>query len=310
MSLPERSSMRMFNSIVFSVMFLFGFLASPGVCETNHPLERFVISESDRKEFTVTREPRYYGPGSLWNYINGGALPYLDYGVRDVVTYMGIWIPDSLEMVVDVYDMADSLGAFGIYSNERSPEYNYLEIGVEGYLTENALCFWKDRYYIKVVSQKDSPPTLAPLERVARIIDMRIPQSGGMSWYFSLFPTRDRLEKTESFIAKNVLGQDFFKNAFVMNYHRKDEDFQLYLIKASSVSEARKNFQAYREFIGKYGKLDKKQVSIGNEAFTGKEDWYGSILFARKGIFILGSVGHSDIDRARNYLKALITDLP
>ena len=36
-------------------------------CETNHSLERFVISEGEVQDFTFVREPRYYGPESLFH---------------------------------------------------------------------------------------------------------------------------------------------------------------------------------------------------------------------------------------------------
>ena len=309
MGLLDRSSLRVFYFNCFFIFNFFLLLSSFAVCETNHPLKQFVISEVDGKKFSIVNEPGYYGPESLWNYINGGALPYLDYGVSDVVTYTGIWAPDSLEIVVDVYDMVDSLGAFGIYSSERSPEYTYKNIGIDGYLTENTLCFWKDRYYVKVFSNDDSPSIITPIERVAHTIDQFIPEGGGMPSYFSLFPVRDRLEKTELFIARNVLGQDYFRNAFVVNYRRGDEEFQLYLIETSGEEEAEKQFHLYREFIREYGKLEDTQIALGDEVFIGREDWYGLMLFVRKGGFIIGSAGLSDVELAQEHLRAMLSDL-
>ncbi len=306
MSLLEKCPVRI---VCYSIVLL-SFFHVYAQSETAQTLSRFVISADEMDGFTIIREPSYYGPQNLWNYINGGALPYLDYNVSDVVTYMMLWVPDSLEIVVDVYDMSDSLGAFGIYSNERFPEYNYIDIGVEGYLTENTLCFWKDHYYIKVFSNVNSPPTLEPVEKIARTIDELIPVGGGMSVYFSLFPAENKLEKTESYIAKNVLGQDFLKNAFIINYKRGEEEYQLCLIKAPTEGDASRNFQAYHDFLGEYGELVKKKVSVGDEAFLGKEGWYGSILFVRKGTIILTSVGLSDIDLAQRYIQNMISELP
>ena len=278
--------------------------------KADHPLSRFVLSEQDSEKFTIARGPNYYGPESLWNYINGGALPYLDYGVKDVVTYAGQWKPEKLEIVIDVYDMADSLGAFGIYSNERFPEYTYLDVGIEGYITENALCFWKDRYYIKIISQDDDPKTLTPLIELARTIENRIPDGGGNPWFFSLFPNQDKLDRTESFTAKNVLGQDYLANAFSANYRRGKEEFQYFLITADNAQAAHENFTAYKEFLTKYGEMTDKKVSIGDEAFIGKESWYGTVLFIRKGAIILCSVGLSDEKLAKKHLETMTEALP
>ena len=279
--------------------------------ETAPDLNRFVLANDEIPGFAIVKEPAYYNPGTLWNYINGGALPYLDYGVGDVVTYSGTVGSDGFEIVVDIYDMADSLGAFGIYSSERFPEYTYPDIGVEGYVTEDALSFWKDRYYVKVFSNESSTPSITPIEQIARAVDRRIPDGGGMPEYFSLFPPKGRLEKTESYLAKNVLGQDFLANAFVVTYRTDDDqEYQLYLLSASNPDEAGEKLRKYREFIGEYGTLEKKKrIGLGEEEFVGNEAWYGLMLFVRAGAVTLGSVGCSDFDLARSQLDYMISGL-
>ncbi len=282
--------------------------SGPAAAQEN-PLAKFVIGESDVGGFTIMREPAYYGPESLWNYINGGALPYLDYGVVNVATYSGSIGGDGFEIVVDIYDMADSLGAFGIYSNERFPEYDYLDIGVEGYLTENALSFWKDRYYIKIFSMDASPPSTGPIETVGRALDSVIPDGGGMAYQFGLFPRENRLPKTESYIAKNVLGQDYLTNAFTVRYAEGDAEYQLYILATPSAETAKENLSKYRAFLKEYGSVDDISAGVGDENFVGREDWYGLMVFARSGRFILGSVGLDDFDRARDYLAAMAAGL-
>jgi hypothetical protein len=310
MDLSERILMRTWYGTGVSVMILATAFALQLSGETPHPLDRFILSGNDVEGFALLGKPAYYRPESLWNYIDGGALPYIDYGVVDVMTYKGVCSPDTSTITIDIYDMADSLGAFGIYSSERFPDYTYLDIGVEGYLTENTLCFWKDRYYIKIFFNQESPPTLAPLKQVAVMVDKRIPAGGGMPVYFSLFPKEGRLERTEAYSAKNVLGQEYLKNAFVVSYQRGGENFQIYLIKAPNPGEASKNFTAYREFLCDNGSPETRKISLGDESFIGKESWYGTMVFVRKGQFILGSSGLSDEKLAQNYLETLSAGLP
>ena len=97
---------------------------------------------------------------------------------------------------------------------------------------------------------------------------------------------------------------------FGLLIRKGDEEFQLYLITASDTVEAGKNFNAYRDFLKEYGELDKKQISIGDEAFVGKESWYGVMFFVRKGKYILGSVGLSDLDTAQSHIRKLMSGLP
>jgi len=278
--------------------------------ESGKAIGRFVLSDGDAENFSVTGEPRYFRPENLWNYINGGALPYIDYGVGDVLTYSGAWNPGGLEIVVDIYDMADSLGAFGIYASERFPEYRYLPVGVEGYLTGNALCFWKDRWYVKVFSKEDAPGSTAPIEAVARAVDSRIPSGGGMPGFFKLFPREGRLPRTEAFLAKNVLGQDFLERAFTVRYLRGDEEYGLYIIVNDDPAQAAGRLRLFRDFVKEFAELDDDPVAFGDEAFTGREDWYGALFFARKGSFIVGSVGLTDTGFARKLLTAIMAGLP
>jgi len=287
-------------------------LTASSVSADDNPLARFVIDDTELDGFTIIRKPAFYGPESLWNYINGGALPYLDYGVTNVAAWSGKLGPDGFEIVVDIYDMADSLGAFGIYSNERFPGYDYLDIGVEGYLTENALCFWKDRYYVKVFSMDAAPSSTDPIVRVAEALDASLPEGGGMPSYFSLFPAENRLEKTESYIAKNVLGQDYLTNAFSVRYRKggnEDDEYQIYILAAPSADEASGRFRRYRDFLGEYGSLETGDAGLGDESFAGTEDWYGLMVFMRKGRFILGTVGLPDYNLAKSYLETMAKGL-
>ena len=308
MTAHHKPSVSVIGLILF-IAFAGLLMVQPNLSQADdHPLARFVLSDSDVPGFSVVRGPNYYRPESLWNYINGGALPYLDYGVGDVATYTGNWKSDEYEIVVDIYDMADSLGAFGIYSNERFPEYDYREIGTEGYLTENTLCFWKDRYYVKVISQSDEPPSLTPLVEVAKAIDSRI-VSGGLPEYLSLFPQENRLAKTEAFLAKNVLGQDYLANAFSVNYKVDDTEYQLFLILGENAETAQKNIQSYKEFLSEYGEMTGDTVAVGDESFIGKESWYGTILFVRTGSYIVGSVGLDDLPKAEKYITTIVAGL-
>ncbi len=273
------------------------------------PLEEFIVGESALPGFTMVKQPEWYRPESLWNYINGGALPYLDYGVGDVVTWSGKLAPHDFEIVVDIYDMGGNRSAFGIYSSERFPEYDYFDIGVEGYRLDSAVCFWKDRYYVKVVSNAPSTPTIEPVERIARAIDVRIPDGAGMPSVFDLFPAKDRRPKSESFTAKNVLGQDFLSNGFSVTYDDDGAEYAFHVLEADDAGAATQQFGKYRDFIGEYGKLERRKPNLGDEAFAGQESWYGLMVFVRKGRYIAGSVGMSDYDDAVGNLKTILDGL-
>ena len=272
-------------------------------------LAPFVIEDGDIDGFSTMKKAEYYRPENLWNYINGGALPYLDYGVGDVVTFSGKIGSDGVEIVVDIYDMSDNLGAFGIYSNERYSDYDFREIGVEGYVGENIVCFWKDRYYIKIFSNAASIPSSDPLLNIARELDKRIPDGGGMSPYFALLPTENRQTKSESYAAKNVLGQDFLSKGFSALYTEGDSEYQFHIIECESPKDAKEKLAKYRAFMKDFAKVEKSREKLGDEILVCREDWYGLMIFVRKGKYIAGSVGLKDSKRAMKHLATIIEKL-
>ena len=269
------------------------------------PILRFVFDSGEAPDFTVTREPRLYGPESLWNYINGGATPYLDYGVTEVVTYGGVAGKDSLAVIVDVYDMADSLGAFGIYSSERFPEYEYLTIGGEAYASENALCFWKGRYYVKVFTEDYDPPTIEPLKLIAKELSTRIRGSTRIPSVFESFPANGQVVHTELYTAKNVLGQEYLERAYSAAYRDDDSEYRLYCIDGIDTGHARRMFESYHDFLGEYGTMTSDTVTGGEDSFIAKEDWYGTIVCIRAGSWLYLSVGLKDRLRAESALRSL-----
>ncbi len=294
--------------LLITAIFCVKAIVPAALAETN-ALTPFVIKNGDIDGYESFNKGLYYRPESLWNYINGGALPYLDYGVGDVVTFSGKIGPDGVEIVSDIYAFADSLGAFGIYSSERYPDYEFIDIGAEGYVGENAICFWKDRYYIKVFSNELSDDAAESIRRIAEEINRRIPQGGGMSKIFDLMPKDNRQPKSESFTAKNVLGQDFLERGFSASYIEDGVEYQFHIIECADTNDAREKLTKYRDFMKEFGKIENKRPDLGDDAHVFTEDWYGLMIFARSGRFIAASVGLKDYERAVSTLNNIIQRL-
>jgi len=278
----------------------------PDVCAQSASLAAFVPGKGVLTGATVVTGPAYYNPGTLWNYIDGGALPYLDYGVTDVVTYT-LGFEGGAALTVDIYAMADSLGAFGIFTSESYPDYTYIDLGVEGYTTGESAVFWKDRYYVKIFPPASGAECLK-LERTAHAIDSLIPDGGGIPRWFGRFPQENRNPRSETYTAKNVLGQDFLERAFSVTYTSGDTEYQIYLITAPDNATAADWLDRYRSFIGEYGTLYDEKPSFGDDGFIGDEEWYGLMMFVRSGNCIVGTVGLADRNLAVRYLAGLIDE--
>ena len=66
-------------------------------------------------------------------------------------------------LTLDVYRMHDSVAAFGIFMEERSPTAAALSLGVDAYAGSDSLRFWTGPYYVKLsVASRPQIVTVRP----------------------------------------------------------------------------------------------------------------------------------------------------
>ena len=275
-----------------------------------HPaLSTLIPTVAELTGFRITEATQYYHAGNLWNYIDGGAPGYLAYGFKQAAAFTVVHSADQLEFVVDIYDMGDALNAFGIYSTERAPDGTATNAGSEGYRTENALFFWQDRYYVKIVGYAAAPTMAATSSKLAAILSRKLPPKGSAPRLFSFFPAEGRVPHSERFLARDVLGQRFLRNGYIVEYTKKDGKYRVFLIRAANAAEARQNFQQYRKFVESNGAISARP-RIGEEAFAGRASVYGALLVARQERYMLGVLGLDDPDAATAIVVAMLSKIP
>jgi hypothetical protein len=194
-------------------------------------------------------EPLFYQPENLWDYINGAAELYLDYGFKLVVTVDYESTIDSIKVAVEIYQMETALHGFGIYAAERSLEDNFVNIGAEGYVGDNLLHFWKGPYYVKVTSFEIGGDVIKALGKLARAIAGAIPGEYAEPEAFAYFPAEGRVSKSGRYIPKNFLGHPFFKGGYRVDYKASKVRYQLFLVPNQSPEDAENAFLKYRDFL-------------------------------------------------------------
>jgi len=121
---------------------------------------------------------RSYGADNLWDFINGGAEAYLACGFEEVVTSEYVTPAQPNGILMDIYRMKDAAGAFGIYSRERHPDYDFRPIGAEGYLAGTAFNFWANAYYVKLTAFEESDGTKAAMVQLAEAVSRQLGPPG------------------------------------------------------------------------------------------------------------------------------------
>jgi hypothetical protein len=209
--------------------------------------------------WTRVTDPEHYEADNLWDYINGQADFFIDYGFVRVDTAEYRNDQESSSVVLEVYQMGRPQEAFGIFAAERTSEDRPLEIGGGAYLGANLLSFWQGEHYVKLTTFEEGPTTEMLLTGLAKEISSRLPGEIRELVAFKLFPEDGRVEASERFIPKNFLGQPYLTNAFRVDYIHDGDQVQLFVVETGSPAEAQSYFNHLEDF---YRGQDQDQMTL------------------------------------------------
>jgi hypothetical protein len=145
----------------------------------------------------------YEGEG-LFDYINGGAEIYYEYGfVRVIVQdYM---TADEHTLTLEIYEMENPESAFGIYSFKRSSGGSDAGIGGQSRLEDYYLNFWKGTYLVTLTGFDQETVTIQGLLSIARAVAEAIPEGGAPPSLVNILPSQGRVEAGLKYF-KGLLG--------------------------------------------------------------------------------------------------------
>lgn len=190
----------------------------------------------DLKGYRMSNDYPVYTPDDLWNYINGAADAYLQLGFLDL--NIREYVKGRNSIKAEIYRFGDDARAFGIYSMERSPGYKFINTGVQGYNEEGAVHFYKDCFYVKVMSHSRSAKVNSAMLHLAGLISSGIGGSGEFPALLGLFPSEGLLKNQETYLLESVLGHEFLRGAFRASYEVEGDRFDIYLFSREDPADA------------------------------------------------------------------------
>jgi hypothetical protein len=118
----------------------------------------------------------YFDHDTLFSLIDGGAEVYRALNVKRVVDRR-YQKEDGPDIVVDVFDMGSSKDAFGAFHVDIREGQDVGE-GQESEYQGGSLYFWKDRYFVSVVSLKETDASKKAVMAFGQAIAEKIPRKG------------------------------------------------------------------------------------------------------------------------------------
>jgi hypothetical protein len=290
----NRKGLIFFFSGMFLSVFISPFVAYPQASPSLFP------------EMSGWKKPenlQVFSPENLYDYINGAADLYLTYDFKEL--QVGEYHrDDKASVIIEIYRHGSPTNAFGIYSQERLANADFLDIGSQGYYEEKVLNFLSSNYYVKISSSNTAKDDRDILIRFAKGTAEKLGGEKGFPDLLKAFPQEGKVKNAEKFIGKNFLGYSFFPSAFIADYQIAGQKFKLFIMEASSPEDCRNLLKRY------FQQLKRPQEDVGEKRHEISDPYHGNFELFLKGKYIGGILNLSASPLREKYLSALETLLP
>jgi hypothetical protein len=237
-----------------------------------------------------------FTPKTLFEYINGAADLYIMYDFQElkVGEYKN---KKKGSVIVEAYRHKTPTHAFGIYSQERLPNANFLDVGGQGYIEENILNFLTGPFYVKINSFNTGAEDKEILLTFAKKVAENLGEKGSLPSILAAFPTDGKKKNSEKFINKNFLGYSFLHSAFIADYELSDKKFRLFVIEGADENDCRDMIQRYLQ------QTRSGETNIREGPYTIADPYHGEMELHWQGRYIWGILNLNDPPLRSTYLR-------
>lgn len=226
--------------------------------------------------------PSFYLSANLYEYMDGGADIYQLYDVEtllhwDLHTSAG-------DLTLDVFDMGTPENAFGMFSAESSPAYDFFPLGVAAYRNEGIINFAQDRYYVKLAAFGESSSGV--LTEYATAISSRIGGNCELPAMLRKLPDAGRKPHTEQYIRKDPMGHPFLAPVYQAVYGSGKDERKLLLSVGKDATDAVARMKQLAEHFAKTGKWQ-AAAGYGEGAMRGTNSFEGTVVVRVKGRYVV-----------------------
>jgi len=233
-----------------------------------------------------------YDSRALFKYIDGAAELYLAYGFQNL-TVRRFEKSNQPPIIVELYEMASSEDAYGVFSFEHQDEA--VGIGQGSEFGGGLLRFWRGKYFVSIYAEGEGTEVESAVLTMGRTVANSIAATGPEPRLVGFIPGKDfgLVDKSVRYLKSHVLlNQRFFiahqnilnltrkTEAVLAQYLRDKQKIQLLLIRYPDLKEAG---DAYQSFIKVYlpdaGGRDRSRTEDGKWTFARQRNEFLVIVF-------------------------------
>ena len=258
----------------------------------------------------VAEGPVTYSADGLFEYLNGGAPLYLEYGFEELAHVRYQRRKDEFASVtIDVFQMGSELGAFGLFSSGRPRGATPRQWAAEGYRSGTVTAAWQGNVYVHGEAGGDSPELIKMMERLMAETSARLTGDASRPAILAALPTDGLVQRSERFVAADLLGHAFLPGGILATYEIEGHEARLFFSDLGSEAAAGRALADLRAHEVLRGEISGGAPAFGVAGFRFSDPGLGTGAVVAAGGFVAGVHGDSQLHSQERLLERLVAGL-
>jgi hypothetical protein len=277
-------------------------------CASENPIN---LLPKEKDSWVKSGKPEIYNRKNLFDYMDGGAEPYLAYDFQRLAVqrYSSDDSARKNSLTVEIYQMNSSPDAYGLFSFDQEGER--VELGQKGVYGYGLLRFWKGRFLVRILGSQDN--LKETILKFGAQINQKIKTKDKPPELLSKIPKENQVPNSDHFFHKQILLNTLYflsdKNnlsdktdCLLVDFKFDMEIFKLLLIEYPDSQKANNAYESFNKFYLKNEAQEKnKIIEIEEGKLVGMD--------LEKNYFILVFEGKDKreilqlLDSVKNFLK-------
>jgi len=282
--------MRIWTFLVLMVWILTGAVSMKG--EEKGKMNQEISLPSEAGGWRWDGKEMNYDSRTLFKYIDGAAELYLAYGFQSL-TVRRFEKSNQPPMMVELYEMASSEDAYGVFSFEHQDEA--VGIGQGSEFGGGLLRFWKGKCFVSVYAEGEGAEVESGILTMGRGVSNSIPAAGAEPILVGFIPGKNVglvdksirylrnhvLQNQRFFIAhQNILNLNRETEAVLAQYLQDKQKTQLLLIRYANLKEAGRAYQSFmKAYLPEAGGKDHLRTEDRKWTFAQQRGEFVVIVF-------------------------------
>lgn len=177
----------------------------PSGTHSSVPLDlyKFLPLSGEAGEWEKDDQPQDYRGEDLYEYINGGAEIYHEYGFNRVIV-QDFRNKSGKSISIEIFEMEDSESAYGIYTFKTHSEGKKLSLGSDAQLSDYYLNFWKANVLVTITGFDEDEETIEGLQELARAVEAKMKLNGEKPHLVSVLPKKELITTSIKYFEGNL----------------------------------------------------------------------------------------------------------